>query len=104
MPSLQGLVLASGDLDSDLAAENENAAPKRAAYRRPRIPSSSRPRGPPTESLGNRSDDEGLPDDEVVGVRGTDRRPRNPLDHAVPRVVDAVGEKVQESFEQFLET
>ncbi|KAH0536032.1 MCM DNA helicase complex subunit mcm6 [Glutinoglossum americanum] len=104
MSSLSGAVLASGDLDSDLAAINGNTGPKRAADRRPRIPSSSRLRGPPTESLGNRSDDEGIPDDEVVGIRGTSGRPRNPLDHVVPRVVDAVGEKVQESFEQFLET
>jgi DNA replication licensing factor MCM6 len=103
MSSLLDAVLASDNLDSDLAAVNGNAAPKRAADRRPRIPS-SRPRGPPTESLGHRSDDEVLPDDEVVGVRGTDRRPGNPLDRVIPRVVDAVGEKVQESFEQFLET
>jgi DNA replication licensing factor MCM6 len=104
MSSLFDAVLASNNLDSDLAAENRNKTPKRAADRRPHAPSSSRPRGPPTESLGARSDDEGLPDDEVVGARGTTGRPRNPMDRAVPRVVDAVGEKVQESFEQFLET
>ncbi|KAI9765897.1 MAG: MCM DNA helicase complex subunit mcm6 [Geoglossum simile] len=104
MSSLFDAVLASDNLDSDLAAENRNKTPKRASDGRPHAASSSRPRGPPTESLGGRSDDEGLPDDEVVGTRGTTGRPRNPMDRAVPRVVDAVGEKVQESFEQFLET
>ncbi|KAI9780274.1 MAG: MCM DNA helicase complex subunit mcm6 [Geoglossum umbratile] len=105
MASLNHAVLSSDRLDFDLAAEDRNKTPKRATDRRPRdAPSSSRPRGPPTESLGARSDDEGLPDDEVVGARGTSGRPRNPMDRAVPRVVDAVGEKVQESFEQFLET
>jgi len=44
------------------------------------------------------------PDDEVVGARGTTgRRPRGPLDPAVPKVVDATAEKVRESFEAFLE-
>lgn len=37
-------------------------------------------------------------------MRGTDRnRPRNPMDRAVPRVVDEVGEKVAEEFQRFLE-
>ena len=65
---------------------------------------SARPQGPPSESNGHLSDPEGLPDDEVVGLRGTDRnRPRNPMDRAVPKVVDEVGEKVAEEFERFLD-
>lgn len=66
--------------------------------------SSPRPSGPPSESNGALSDVEGFPDDEVVGVRGTDRnRPRDPMAQAVPKVVDKVGEKVAEEFENFLD-
>lgn len=73
-------------------------------YRRPANRSSSRPRGPPSESHGHRSDDEGFPDDEVVGVRGTIRnRPIQSMDRAIPRVVDVTGETVQQNFEEFLE-
>ena len=58
---------------------------------------------PPSESNAF-SDVEGFADDEVVGARGTDRnRPRDPMSKAVPRVVDKVGEKVAEEFENFLE-
>lgn len=62
------------------------------------------PPGPPSESNGALSDVEGFPDDEVVGARGTDRnRPRDPMAQAVPKVVDKVGEKVAEEFENFLD-
>ena len=62
------------------------------------------PFGPPSESNGALSDPEGFPDDDVVGVRGTDRnRPRDPMAQAVPKVVDKVGEKVGEEFEKFLD-
>ena len=58
---------------------------------------------PPSESAGALSDG-GFPDDEIVGVRGTDRnRPKDPMARAVPKVVDKVGEKVAEEFENFLE-
>lgn len=71
---------------------------------RARQRSSPRPYGPPSESNGALSDIEGFPDDEVVGVRGTDRnRPRDPMAQAVPKVVDKVGEKVAEEFENFLD-
>ena len=66
--------------------------------------SSLRPSGPPSESNGHLSDAEGFPDDEVVGLRGTDRnRPRNPMDRDISRVMDEVGEKVAEEFERFLD-
>ncbi|KZF23297.1 DNA replication licensing factor Mcm6 [Xylona heveae TC161] len=72
------------------------------------VRSSSRPRGPPTamsESVGPHSDDGAFPDDQVVGLRGTDRkRPGNPLDEGPPKVVDATGETLQQRFEEFLET
>ncbi|KAI9705594.1 MAG: MCM DNA helicase complex subunit mcm6 [Candelina mexicana] len=105
MSSLVDAVINSDNIDLDLAAgATGSQAATPAAQRWGRHRSSSRPRGPPSESQGARSDDEGFPDDEIVGVRGTDRkRPKNPMDRAVPRVVDLVGETVQQSFEAFLE-
>ena len=65
---------------------------------------SSRPDGLPSESQGHHSDESGFPDDEIVGLHGNLKtRPRNPLDRAVPRVVDVTGETVQQNFEEFLE-
>jgi DNA replication licensing factor MCM6 len=65
--------------------------------------SSTRLRGPPSESNANQSDGEGFPDDEVVGVRGNANRARNPMDRAIPKVTDEVGERVADVFEEFLE-
>lgn len=98
MSSLVDAVINSSGLpfDSDI--------PSDLPYHRPADQSLSRPRGPPSESHGHRSDDEGFPDDEVVGVRGTvGNRPRQPMDRAIPRVVDVTGETVQQNFEEFLE-
>lgn len=58
---------------------------------------------PPSDINGGLSDVEGFADDEVVGSRGTGNRPRDPLAAAISRVVDRVGEKVAEEFENFLE-
>ncbi|KAI9821659.1 MAG: MCM DNA helicase complex subunit mcm6 [Pycnora praestabilis] len=105
MSSLVDAVLNSDNLDLDLAAVAGSDALTPAPQRRSRQRSSSRPGGPPSESLGDHSDAEGFPDDEVVGVRGTDRkRPRNIMDQAIPRVVDQTGETLQLRFEEFLET
>jgi len=100
------------NMSSTLGAMLNSDAPSAASRKQaPRTPnrrtaqrSSPRPPGPPSESNGALSDGEGFPDDEVVGVRGTDRnRPRDPMAQAVPRVVDRVGEKVAEEFEKFLD-
>ena len=104
MSSIVDAILNSDNPDLDLAA----AVGKNGASRVPKARSaqrtSPRPSGPPSESNGALSDMEGFPDDEVVGVRGTDRnRPRDPMARAVPKVVDRVGEKVAEEFESFLE-
>lgn len=66
---------------------------------------SSRPQ-PPSESNGPMSDmQEGFPDDEVVGAnQSTANRLRNPYVPGPPPVVDLAGEKVQQAFEEFLET
>ncbi|KAF2432664.1 MCM-domain-containing protein [Tothia fuscella] len=70
--------------------------------RRQNVRSSSRPRGPPSESAGANSDVEGFPDDEVVGVRGNVRRVRGPPGD-IPKVVDQPGEMLVTEFEGFLE-
>lgn len=103
MSSIIDAVISSDNTDriSDRRTSNNGGG---APNGRERIRSSPRPRGPPSESNGALSDPEGFPDDEVVGLRGTDRtRPRNPMDRAVPKVVDKVGEKVAEEFEKFLD-
>jgi DNA replication licensing factor MCM6 len=75
--------------------------PTGSARRRPER-SSSRPRGPPSESAGAPSEIDGFHDDEVVGVRGTVARPRGPPGD-VPKVVDRLGEALVGVFETFLE-
>ena len=104
MSALVDRILTSDNPDLDLAAgRRSNGVPNRTNGRN-RQRSSPRPYGPPSESNGALSDAEGFPDDEVVGVRGTDRnRPRDPMQRQVPRVVDLVGEKVAEEFENFME-
>ncbi|KAF2396668.1 MCM-domain-containing protein [Trichodelitschia bisporula] len=65
--------------------------------------SSSRPRGPPSESAGAHSEANGFPDDEIVGSRGTVRRPRAPASD-IPKVTDQLGEYLVDEFSQFLES
>ncbi|MCJ1402524.1 MCM DNA helicase complex subunit mcm6 [Xylographa trunciseda] len=98
-------------LDAVLTSDNIEASATVQKKGTPRLPngqnghqSSPRPQGPPSESNGHLSDMEGFPDDEVVGVRGTDRnRPRNPMDRAIPKVTDEIGERVADVFEEFLD-
>ena len=95
MPSLSNGLNTSDNPASDSTI---NAQQKGAHGR-----GASRSSIPPSESNAF-SDVEGFADDEVVGARGTDQnRPRDPMSRAVPRVVDKVGEKVAEEFENFLE-
>lgn len=97
MSSAVGTPINSDNIPSDITAGSQSRTP-RANGR------NARPYGPPSESNGALSDGEGFPDDEVVGIRGTDRnRPRDPMAQAVPKVVDKVGEKVAEEFENFLD-
>ena len=102
MSSIVDGLLSSDNPDLDLAAgSRKNAAPKMTNGR---SRSAQRSSIPPSESNGAFSDVEGFADDEIVGVRGTDRnRPRDPMARAVLKVVDRVGEKVAEEFESFLE-
>ncbi|KAJ9208983.1 hypothetical protein DTO021D3_200 [Paecilomyces variotii] len=66
-------------------------------------PSSSRPQ-PMSESNGPMSDAQAFPDDEVVGPNGSVTSRRNPYAPPPPPVVDLAGEKVQQAFEELLET
>lgn len=100
MSSIVDGILNSDNPDLDLAA----GARRNGASKMPNGRSAQRSSIPPSESNGALSDVEGFPDDEIVGARGTDRnRPRDPMARAVPRVVDRVGEKVAEEFENFLD-
>lgn len=106
MSSIVEGLLTSDNADLDLAAagSRKNDGRRRAVGASRRSSMTTAP--PPSESNngGGLSDVEGFADDEVVGVRGTDRkRPADPMARAVPRVVDRVGEKVAEEFESFLE-
>lgn len=65
---------------------------------------SSRPQ-PPSESNGPMSDVHVFPEDEVVGPNSSAvNRLRNPYVPGPPPVIDVAGEKVQQAFEELLET
>ncbi|KAI9052838.1 hypothetical protein LZ554_003111 [Drepanopeziza brunnea f. sp. 'monogermtubi'] len=83
------------DAISDTGMSSRIGTPKRPFQR----DSSLRPRGPPSESVAPQSDIEGFADDQVPQGNGRPRR----KDRPVPRVEDAVGQIVQDNFEDFLE-
>ncbi|GME57152.1 putative DNA replication licensing factor mcm6 protein [Neofusicoccum parvum] len=101
MSSLVDAVIGSDNFGLDAATPASTTGSQ--AGRRPQNRSSSRPRGPPSESAGANSDIEGFADDEVVGARGTVRRSAGPRQD-VPRVVDVTGETLSQRFEEFLES
>ncbi|TKA69250.1 hypothetical protein B0A49_03074 [Cryomyces minteri] len=109
MSSLVDAVLTSDNLDQDLAAAATPAADSDRPTPRPRTArSSSRPRGPPSVSTpGAQSDIEGFPDDEVVGLRGTNRNavpgPRSDIERVVDRTGETVGLRFQEFLEAYIE-
>ncbi|KAI9732088.1 MAG: MCM DNA helicase complex subunit mcm6 [Cirrosporium novae-zelandiae] len=106
MSSIIDALINSDNPDQDAAADSTGRRNGRETIPRTGSPhrSSSRPRGPPSESNGNISDPEGFADDEVVGRRRLNRqRPRTELDQQVPKVVDVTGETIRETFENFLE-
>lgn len=89
-------------MDSILNSDAFGATPSSQPHLHNDIPSSSRPRPIPSESNGLPSEADIFPDDEIVGVaRG---RNQNPLDRNVSQVVDRAGERVQQAFEDFLES
>jgi len=94
MSSLVHAIIGSDNIPSSAPPQSSDPPPSR------RRRGSSR--GLPSESVG-RSDPVGLPDDEVVGSRGTVRRPRGPASD-IPKVVDEIGEHMVQQFEDFLET
>ncbi len=104
MSSLVDAVLASENPGLDSAGPSGRDERVRSA-RRVTPFSSSKPRGPPTESQGPQTDDveAGFPDDEVVGLRGNVKNGARQPSGQVPRVVDVTGETVQQTFEEFLQ-
>ncbi|KAF2459205.1 MCM2/3/5 family-domain-containing protein [Lineolata rhizophorae] len=99
MSSIVDAVLHFDDLP---AAPAYNDTQQHSSQQR-QVRSSSRPRGPPSDSAGVNSDAEGYGDDEVVGARGTTQRPRASRQD-IPRVVDPTGETLSVRFEEFLES
>lgn len=92
----------SDNIPTDLPHSTDRARSRRAPSNRPR--SSSRPRGPPSESAGAPSDIDGLLDDDAIAVEDIRRR-RGVLQRGeVGRVVDALGEGLATYFEVFLDT
>ena len=89
-------VMMSDAFESDIGPSSRHGTPTSRSRRQG---SSVRPRGPPTESVGPMSDDEGFADDQIP--TGSNRPKRS--DRAVPRVEDAIGQYVQANFEDFLE-
>ncbi|KAI9713545.1 MAG: MCM DNA helicase complex subunit mcm6 [Bogoriella megaspora] len=98
MSSLLDAIITSDAPENPSTAPRSDAATPRAQSFR----SSSRPRGPPSESAAAQSE-LGFPDDEVVGLRGTTRRPANGPRTDIPPVVDLTGETLSQRFEDFLE-
>ncbi|KAI9894888.1 MAG: MCM DNA helicase complex subunit mcm6 [Vezdaea aestivalis] len=59
----------------------------------------------PTSSAGIQSDaPDGFADDRIVGLKGSANRPQAPRADDIPRVLDQVGQRVQFSFEDFLDS
>lgn len=98
MTSIVDAVMASDNLDADLAATPSDAAtPKARSVQRG---SSLRPGAIPSEGNVPQSDIEGFEDDQVPGNSARPRR----SDRPIPKVEDRVGLAVQDTFERFLET
>ncbi|KAI9725232.1 MAG: MCM DNA helicase complex subunit mcm6 [Chrysothrix sp. TS-e1954] len=88
----------SNDQDRQKAAERRRLGRSESRQR-----SSSRPRGPPSESAGAQSDFEGDYDANQAAVQ-TALRKRNQRQRVdVPPVVDTIGESMVLNFEEFLE-
>lgn len=89
-------VMMSDAIESDIGPSSRQGTPAARPINRG---SSARPRGPPTESVGPMSDDEGFADDQIT--MGSNRPKKS--DRAVPKVEDSIGQYVQMIFEDFLE-
>ncbi len=108
MSSLVDAVINSDNRNTDLPSATELERKKRNERLRlqrssPRPRSSSRPRGPPSESAGAQSDIDGYLDNELPAIRAAMRRLGHGPRPDVPRVVDTIGETIARRFEDFLE-
>lgn len=91
-------------VDAVLNSENDLNAPtpgSTAGAPQQNGRSSSRPRGPPSDSVGPNSE-ANYRDDEMAASRATIRRTAGPRQD-IPKVVDVTGEVVCQTFEEFLE-
>ncbi|ETN40397.1 uncharacterized protein HMPREF1541_04674 [Cyphellophora europaea CBS 101466] len=84
------------------ALNTDPLAPPSSIRRSGDLPSSSRPRPPPSESNGLPSEGNIFEDDEVAAPARN--RNANPLDRNVQKVEDKTGLAVTKAFEQFLES
>jgi hypothetical protein len=98
MSSLVDAIIASDALPSSSVPHGSDPPPSSSARRK-----RGSSRALPSESNAHSDNEGGLPDDEVVGARGTSRRPRGPQE-GIPMVVDEIGEHMVQQFEDFLET
>ncbi|KAI5291612.1 MCM DNA helicase complex subunit mcm6 [Ascosphaera aggregata] len=100
----------SGLVDAIIQSEQEQGPVSSGPSATPRIgpqsdhPSSSYPQ--PNSDINGLTSEPVHPDDQFVGANGAiPRRPGNPLlGRAAPPVVDIAGQKVQQAFEELLET
>jgi hypothetical protein len=97
MSSLVDAIIASDTLPSSSIPHGSDPPPSSARRKR------GSSRALPSESNAHSDNEGGLPDDEVVGARGTSRRPRGPQE-GISMVVDEIGEHMVQQFEDFLET
>jgi DNA replication licensing factor MCM6 len=100
MSSLADTALGSDQFFSSAPPQGSDQTPT-ASRRNGQQRASSR--SLPSESNTQHDNPNGLPDGEVVGNRGTSKRPRGP-NEGVPKVVDEIGEHMVQQFEDFLET
>lgn len=110
MSSIVDAVIRSDNLiSSDPAQIAEHDRQKRLERQRlgmgsSRPRSSSRPRGPPSESAGAQSDIGSMLDDEVMAAQALRRKRGGAGQRSdIPRMVDSIGENVARRFEDFLE-
>lgn len=108
MSSLVDAVINADHRNTGLPAATELEQKKRIERLKlqrssPRPRSSSRPRGPPSESAGAQSEIDGYLDDDLPAIRAAFRKPGQGPRPDVPRVVDTIGETIARRFEEFLE-
>ncbi|KAK8163209.1 MCM2/3/5 family-domain-containing protein [Phyllosticta citribraziliensis] len=99
---MSSLVDAVINSEIDLNAPTPTPSEGAPGARQPNGRSSSRPRGPPSDSAGPNSE-ANIRDDDIAASRTTVRRAAGPRQD-IPKVVDVTGETLSQRFEEFLES